>query len=311
MNKYGIPTAKSQSFSDAAKARAYVKAQGAPIVVKADGLALGKGVFVCMSVREALYAVDSIMVHSAFGEAGRSIIVEEYMEGPEVSLLCFTDGKTVALMPPAQDHKRAYDGDLGPNTGGMGAFAPTPKLSAEQMAWAKENVLLPAVRGLAAEGCPFKGVLYAGLMLTKGGIKVLEFNARFGDPETQVILPLLETDLMDVIEAVREERLAGLDVRWSGGAAAVVVMASGGYPVDYKKGYPIEGLDEAEALAGVTVFHSGTKRAESRSLVTSGGRVLGVTAVASTLRDAIARAYEGVPAIRFEGCQYRSDIGKK
>jgi phosphoribosylamine---glycine ligase len=310
MEKYGIPTAKSVSFTDAEQAKAYIAKEGAPIVVKADGLALGKGVFVCMTVAEAQSAVESILVQGAFGEAGNSIIVEEYMQGPEVSLLCFTDGKSVSVMPPAQDHKRVFDGDKGPNTGGMGAFAPTPKFSAEQTDWAIQHVLLPAIRGLANEGCPFKGVLYAGLMLTPDGIRVLEFNARFGDPETQVILPLLKTDLLDIMEAIRNERLAELDIQWSRGAAAVVVLASGGYPGVYPKGYPITGLDKAGALADITVFHSGTKLAGG-DVVTNGGRVLGVTAVSDRLAAAINLAYEGVDAIHFRDCQFRRDIGRK
>lgn len=310
MAKYSIPTAGSASFTDAAKARAYITEQGAPIVVKADGLALGKGVFVCMTEDEALEAVDTIMVQGAFGQAGSSIIVEEYMEGPEVSLMCFTDGQTVSLMPPAQDHKRAMDRDMGPNTGGMGAFAPTPKLSAAQAQWAKDNVLLPAVRGMAAEGCPFRGILYAGLMLTQNGIKVLEFNARFGDPETQALLPLLKTDLMDIMEAIREERLAALDIQWSEGAAAVVVMASGGYPGKYQKGYPINGLYYAATLDDIIIFHSGTTLVDDK-LVTNGGRVLGVTAVAETLDEAIARAYDCVGRVSFKDNHFRGDIGRK
>lgn len=310
MDKYGIPTAAHRSFADAAEAREYIRAKGAPIVVKADGLALGKGVFVCRTQEEALDAVDAVMVRGAFGEAGRSLLVEEYLEGPEASLLCFTDGKSVSVMPPAQDHKRAFDGDSGPNTGGMGAFAPTPAMSAEQIRWATEHVLLAAVRGMAEEGCPFKGVLYAGLMLTAGGIRALEFNARFGDPEAQVLLPLLKTDLMDVIEAVRGGTLDALDVRWNHEAAAVVILASGGYPGEYTKGYPIAGLEEAEGMPGATIFHSGTKRAGG-GYVTGGGRVLGVTAVGDTLDSAVGRAYEAAARIRFEGCAYRRDIGRK
>ncbi len=310
MEKYGIPTAKSRSFISVDEARAYVVEQGAPIVVKADGLALGKGVFVCMTVEEALDAVDAVMVRNEFGQAGKTLVVEEYIEGPEVSLLCFTDGKSVAVMPPAQDHKRVFDGDKGPNTGGMGAFAPTPKFSQEQIDWATEHVLLKAVRGMAAEGCPFCGILYAGLMLTKNGIKVLEFNARFGDPETQVILPLLETDLLEIMLAIRGQRLDCQPVRWSKGAAAVVVVASGGYPANYQKGHPISGLDEAAAQPGVTLFHSGTKR-DGEALVTNGGRVLGVTAMAETLDKAVGLSYDAVGRVSFTGCQYRRDIGRK
>ncbi len=310
MEKYDIPTAKSRSFTTAEEARAYILEQGAPIVVKADGLALGKGVFVCSTVEEALSAVDAVMVRNEFGKAGSTLVVEEYIEGPEVSLLCFTDGKHVSVMPPAQDHKRVFDGDRGPNTGGMGAFAPTPKFSQEQIDWATEHVLLKAVRGMEAEGCPFSGILYAGLMLTKDGIKVLEFNARFGDPETQVILPLLHTDLLEIILAIRGQRLDCQPVRWSKSAAAVVVLASGGYPANYQKGYPISGLEEAAAQPGVTLFHSGTKR-EGEALVTNGGRVLGVTATADALDKAISLAYDAVERLSFTGCQYRHDIGRK
>jgi phosphoribosylamine--glycine ligase len=310
MAKYGIPTAKSRTFIDAAHAKEYVRLLGAPVVVKADGLALGKGVFVCMTEAEALDAVDAVLSSGTFGVAGKSVLIEEYMEGPEASLLCFTDGKDVALMPAAQDHKRAFDGDRGPNTGGMGAFAPMPKLSDKEIEWAKEHVLLPAVRGLAEEGCPFRGVLYAGLMLTRGGIKALEFNARFGDPEAQAILPLLETDLVDIIQTVREGRLAQLGIRWRAGAAAVVVMASGGYPGEYRRGYPIDGIEDAEALPGVTVFHSGTKMT-GEGPVTNGGRVLGVTAAAPTLEAAVRQAYAGAERIRFMNSHMRRDIGQK
>ena len=309
MAKYGIATAHSAVFGNAAQARAYIAEKGAPIVVKADGLAMGKGVFVCMSAEDALQAVDTIMVKNAFGEAGRQVVIEEYIEGPEVSLMCFTDGHTVSVMPPAQDHKRVGDFDIGPNTGGMGAFAPSAKLTKAQIEQMKQQVLLPAIRGMAAEGCPFKGILYAGLMLTKDGVKVLEFNARFGDPETQAVLPLLKTDLLDIIEAIREERLAELDVQWHSGAAASVVMASGGYPGQYAKGYAISGIDAAEA-AGALVFHSGTKLVGNKYF-TSGGRVLGVTAVADQLDQAIASAYAAVEKVGFKDCHYRRDIGRK
>ncbi len=309
MVKYGIPTGASASFADYDAACAYVRQQGAPIVVKADGLALGKGVFICATVEEALEALATIMVKQAFGTAGGTVLVEEFLQGPEVSLLCFTDGKTVAVMPPAQDHKRALDGDQGLNTGGMGAFAPTATLTREQIEDMTQRVLLPAVRGMAAEGCPFQGILYAGLMLTERGVRVLEFNARFGDPETQVILPLLETDLVDILLAIREQRLADLDIRWKAGAAAVVVLASGGYPGDYAKGYPITGLAEAEST-GAIVFHSGTALREGQ-LVTNGGRVLGVTATADNLAAAIDRAYGGVERVQFQDAHYRRDIGRK
>jgi phosphoribosylamine---glycine ligase len=309
MVKYGIPTARSAVFDDAVQARAYIMEQGAPIVVKADGLALGKGVFVCSTVEEALEAVDTIMVRNAFGDAGRLVVVEACRAGPEVSLMSFTDGKTVCVMPPAQDHKRVNDRDQGPNTGGMGAFAPTATLSKEQIEQVTEQVLLRAVRGMKAEGWPFQGILYAGLMLTSQGVKVLEFNARFGDPETQAVLPLLKTDLLDIMEAIRSGRLAELDVQWHPGAAATVVMASGGYPGSYQKGYPIEGIEAAEAQ-GALVFHSGTKLRDGR-FVTNGGRVLGITAAADSLDQAIVAAYAAAERISFENSHYRRDIGRK
>ncbi|MDD3243743.1 MAG: phosphoribosylamine--glycine ligase [Eubacteriales bacterium] len=307
MDKYDIPTAAWKDFSDAEKAKEYIRCVGAPIVVKADGLALGKGVFVCQSVSEAEAAVDSIMVQRAFGSAGARVIVEECLSGPEASVLCFTDGKTVVPMVAAQDHKRAYDGDRGPNTGGMGAFAPTPKLSHGDILYVKEHILQRAVDALSAEGCPFMGVLYAGIMMTPVGIKVIEFNARFGDPETQVILPLLRSDLMDIMQAIDARKLDACKVEWQPGAAAVVVMASEGYPGSYEKGKEISGLTSAD---GVTVYHAGTKNVDGR-VVTNGGRVLGVTAVGNDLPQAIAAAYRGVEQIHFEGAQYRKDIGQK
>ena len=309
MNKYGIPTADSASFTDYEQAKAYLLQKGAPIVVKADGLALGKGVFVCRELPEALEALETVMVKKAFGQAGGTVILEEYIEGPEVSLLCFTDGQNVAVMPPAQDHKRALDNDLGPNTGGMGAFAPTTTLTPEMVDEMTRSVLMKAVQGMAAEGCPFRGVLYAGLMLTAQGVRVLEFNARFGDPETQVILPLLETDLVDILLAVRAGTLADLPIRWRQGAAAVVVMASGGYPGHYAKGFPVEGLAAAREM-GALLFHSGT-RVTGGQLVTNGGRVLGVAACADGLTEAIDRAYAAVERVRFAGCHFRRDIGRK
>ncbi len=308
MLKYGIPTARAAAFDDMGAALDYVRAQDGPLVVKADGLALGKGVFVCDTAQEALDAVRAIMEQRAFGEAGSRVVIEERLSGPEVSLMAFTDGETVRLMPPAQDHKRAFDGDQGPNTGGMGAFAPTPTLSDEQIREVGEQVLQRAVRAMAAEGCPFQGILYAGLMLTPQGVRVLEFNARFGDPETQVVLPLLETDLLDIIMAIGQRRLRELDIRWKSGAAAAVVLASGGYPGPYRTGYPIEGLQDA-CDAGALLFHSGTA-AQDGVVRTAGGRVLSVAATADSLTQAIERAYAAAQRIRFDDCHYRRDIGK-
>lgn len=310
MAKAGIPTGSYRAFTGAGEAKEYIRGQGAPIVVKADGLALGKGVFVCMNTDEALAAVDAIMVDGAFGEAGATVVVEEYMQGPEASVLCFSDGRTVKLMPAAQDHKRIFDGDLGGNTGGMGAFAPTPKLSQADLDFVKDAIIQPCVDALRAEGCPFKGVLFAGIMMTEQGIRVIEFNARLGDPETQVILPLLRTDLVDIMRAVEEEKLADIDIQWDDRSAAVVVMASQGYPGKYQKGAQISGIDQAQSLEDTTVYHAGTA-CKDGAVVTSGGRVLGVTALGETLAEAINRAYRGVECIRFEGAQYRRDIGRQ
>ena len=307
MRKYNIPTAGYEVFSDAEVAKVYIQQVGAPIVVKVDGLALGKGVYVCMEMDEALHAVDEIMVDQKFGASGTRVVVEEYMEGPEVSLLCFTDGTTIVPMVSSQDHKRAYDNDEGPNTGGMGAFAPSPKFTEDLAEIVERDILVPTVNAMQSEGCPFKGVLYVGLMLTPNGVKVLEYNARFGDPETQVVLPLLKTDLVDIIDAIIDERLDAIRVEFEDKHAAVVVMASGGYPVEYQKGYVIHGLD---AVKDATVYHAGTKL-EAEQYLTNGGRVLGVTSVADSLDEAIQKAYRNVEKIGFKDAHYRRDIGRK
>ena len=306
MKKYGIPTAKYEVFTDAAAAREYVKKEGAPIVVKADGLAAGKGVIVAMTLEEALHAVDDIMEDKAFGQAGSRVVIEEFMEGEEASLLAFTDGETIVPMISSQDHKRVYDGDKGPNTGGMGTYAPTPVMTPDMVQAATERILKPAISAMKAEGRPYKGCLYAGLMITKEGPKVVEFNARFGDPETQVVLPLLESDLVEIMLACAEGSLGSLDIQWSKGAAVCVVMASGGYPGSYAKGKEITGLDEAKK-AGNLVFHAGTARKDGK-IVTNGGRVLGVVAKADNIQDAVKHAYEGVERITFEDAFYRKDI---
>ncbi|AEG15273.1 Phosphoribosylamine--glycine ligase [Desulfofundulus kuznetsovii DSM 6115] len=308
MAKYGIPTARFAAFSDAGEAAAYIRQLNSPCVVKADGLAAGKGVIVCQAVEEALEAVEDIMVKGVFGNAGSRVVVEEYLTGQEVSILAFTDGETVIPMLPAQDHKQVYDGDRGPNTGGMGAYAPAPACTPEVYRTALEDILIPTVRAMAAEGRPYRGVLYAGLMVTHEGPKVLEFNARFGDPEAQPVLMLLETDLVEIIEAVLSGRLAEKEIRWRPGAAVCVVLASGGYPGPYRKGYPISGLDRVPP--DVMVFHAGTALEDGR-LVTAGGRVLGVTAAAETIPAAIEKAYAAVEQIHFEGMHYRRDIGRK
>lgn len=308
MYKYNIPTAKYAEFTSAAPAIEYIKANGAPIVVKADGLAAGKGVIVAMDEQTAVDAVKMIMEDRAFGTSGDKVIIEEYLEGEEVSILAFTDGKAVIPMVSSQDHKRVFDNDEGLNTGGMGAYSPAPVYTDSLHEEVVRTVLIPSVEGMANEGRTYEGVLYAGLMITKDGPKVLEYNARFGDPETQAVLIRLETDLVDIIEAIVDKRLAGMDIRWRPEAAVCVVMASGGYPGDYEKGKEIGGLDEAAQDA--VVFHAGTAEKDDR-IVTAGGRVLGVTALGRTIPEAIANVYKAVEKIHFEGVHYRKDIGQK
>ena len=307
MKKYGIPTAKSETFTDCAAALAYLDTQSAPIVVKADGLALGKGVVVAATIEEAKQAVREMMEGGRFGQSGARVLIEECMVGREVTVLCFTDGKTLVPMVASQDHKRVFDGDRGPNTGGMGAFAPSPLFTPEIAARTREEILMPTLHAMASEGFTFKGVLYVGLMLTADGPKVVEYNARFGDPETQAVLPLLDADLMQIMMAVREQRLAEVEIRWKPQSAACIVLASGGYPGKYEGGKVITGIAQAEAM-GATVYHAGTRR-EGDALVTAGGRVLGVTALGNTLREAVDAAYAAARQIHFEGAHMRSDIG--
>ncbi|MGI6649121.1 MAG: phosphoribosylamine--glycine ligase [Bacillota bacterium] len=306
MRKYNIPTARFAAFQEMAPAVAFLKDIGTPCVVKADGLAAGKGVTVAMDEATALEALRLIMEDRVFGEAGNSVVIEEYLEGEEVSILAFTDGQTVVPMVSAQDHKRVFDGDQGPNTGGMGAYSPAPVYTEQIHHQVVQTILEPTVKALRAEGREYVGVLYAGLMLTPTGPKVLEFNARFGDPETQVILPRLKTDLVDIIEAILEGHLAEQSIAWLPEAAVCVVMASEGYPGSYPKGRVITGLEEAAKSA--LVFHAGTALNEGR-IVTNGGRVLGVTALGSDIKTAIASAYQAVSTINFAGCHYRQDIG--
>lgn len=310
MKKYHIPTGDYAVFTELDAALAYIEEKGAPIVVKADGLAAGKGVIVALDKETAIDAVKSIMGDRIFGAAGNQVVLEEYLTGEEASLLAFTDGVRVVPMIAAQDHKRVFDHDAGPNTGGMGAYAPAPVITEEIRRQAVEEILLPAVRAMAAEGRPYKGVLYAGLMITREGPKVIEFNARFGDPETQVILPLLETDLVDICEAVIDGTLDRQTITWADGAAVCVVMASGGYPGDFAKGKTITGLKDADNMPGVITFHAGTARVDGE-FVTAGGRVLGVTARGDSIAAAIDRAYQGVDKIRFDGMHCRKDIGRR
>ena len=309
MQKYGIPTAKCEVFDNAEAALAYVRSTPAPLVVKADGLALGKGVLICKSTREAEEAVRHTMCDHAFGKSGDRVVIEEFLEGPEVSVLAFTDGKAMVPMVSSMDHKRAHDGDTGLNTGGMGTIAPNPFYTPDVAERCMREIFLPTMQAMNAEGRTFKGCLYFGLMLTKDGPKVIEYNCRFGDPETQVVLPLLDTDLLTIMRAVEEERLSEIDVRFKGGAACCVILASGGYPEAYEKGKAID-LGGADALADTWVFHSGTA-AKDGQLVTSGGRVLGVTATGDTLKTAIDRAYDAARRVHFDGMFMRSDIGKR
>ena len=309
MQKYDIPTAKYQTFTDAKDALAYVKQQGAPIVIKADGLAAGKGVIVAMTLEEALAGVNMILCDQAFGSAGSSVVIEEFMSGEEASLLAFSDGKTVVPMVAAQDHKRVFDGDEGPNTGGMGAYAPAPVVTDAIRQEVLKTILQPAVDAMRQEGIIYKGCLYAGLMITPQGPRVVEFNARFGDPETQVVLPLLENDLVDVLEACIDGTLDKMDIVWKQEAAVCVVAAAGGYPGTYAKGEIIEGLDAAEEN-GTVVFHAGTALKDGR-IVTGGGRVLGVTAVAAGVAEAVQKVYAAMPKLHFKGIQYRKDIAHR
>lgn len=309
MCKYNIPTARYADFVDPYQAIAYITEHGAPCVVKADGLAAGKGVIVAMDVQAAVDAVNLIMQDRAFGDSGNRLVVEEYLEGEEVSILAFTDGNTVVPMVSSQDHKRIFDNDEGPNTGGMGAYSPAPVYTKDLEPIVFEKILLPTIEGLKAEGRQYEGVIYAGLMLTKDGPKVLEYNARFGDPETQAVLMRLETDLVDIIDAILDKKLDGIEIKWRDEAAVCVVMASEGYPGSYPKEKVILGLTEA-GETGATVFHAGTTEKDGQ-IVTAGGRVLGVTALGKTIPEAIANVYRAVEKISWDGVQYRKDIGQK
>ncbi|MFA6947468.1 MAG: phosphoribosylamine--glycine ligase [Eubacteriales bacterium] len=312
MKKYGIPTADYETFSNPEDAMRYIERRGEyPTVIKADGLALGKGAVIAEDHAAAADAIHSIMCDKVFGASGNNVVVEQFLRGPELTVLSFVDGEHVVPMVSSQDHKRALDGDLGLNTGGMGAFSPsrhyTPELEAECM----EKIFLPTVRAMNAEDSTFKGVIYFQLMLTDDGPKVIEYNARFGDPETQAVLPRLKTDLCDIIDACIDGTLDKINIEWHSDAACCVVMASGGYPVKYQTGYPISGLDALEGRSDVYVYHAGTKSGENGEILTSGGRVLGVTALGATLDEAIAGSYEAVRKINFKDAHYRTDIGRK
>ena len=309
MKKYGIPTAAYEIFTDPDAALAYLETCSYPVVLKASGLALGKGVLICGTKEEAQAGVREIMTERKFGSAGDELVIEEFMQGREVSVLAFVDGSHIALMTTSQDHKRIGDNDTGLNTGGMGTFSPSPFYTPEIDAICKEQIYQKTVDAMAAEGRPFTGVLYFGLMLTKDGPKVLEYNTRFGDPETQVVLPRMKTDLIDVMEACMNGTLDRIDLEFEDNAAVCVILASGGYPEHYEKGKKITGLEKFDEVDDCFCFHAGTKFAEDGSIVTSGGRVLGVTAVADTLIGARARAYEAVQWVTFDGAYMRHDIG--
>ena len=310
MEKYGIPTASAGTFSEAGPAKAFCATLGGKCVVKADGLALGKGVLLCANQAEAERAVDEIMVSKAFGAAGANVVIQEYLEGIEVSLHALCDGRTAKIFPTSQDHKRALDGDLGLNTGGMGTYSPTPFLTDAQLADTAHKVLEPFMRGCAAEGIDYRGILYPGVMLTKAGPKILEFNARFGDPETQVYLTRLENDLEELLDASANGTLDKMELKWKSQTSVCVVMASGGYPGNYEKGKPIRGLAEAAKMPDTKVFHAGTAK-NGNEIVTNGGRVLGVSALGKDLRAAQAAAYAAVEKIHFDGAHFRRDIAEK
>jgi phosphoribosylamine--glycine ligase len=310
MEQYGIPTARAGTFADAGEAKKFAASLAGKCAVKADGLALGKGVLICASVAEANKAIDEILVSKAFGAAGAKIVIQEFLEGVEISLHALCDGKTAKLFPTSQDHKRALDGDQGLNTGGMGTYSPTPFLGDAELKKVGGQILDPFMRGCAAEGIDFHGILYPGIMLTKSGPKVLEFNARFGDPETQVYLPRLGNDLVELLDASVSGTLGKVELKWSPMSSVCVVMASGGYPGSYAKGKVITGLDAANALPNTKVFHAGTARA-GEQIVTNGGRVLGVTALGKDLKSAQAAAYAAGEKIHFDGAHFRRDIAAK
>jgi phosphoribosylamine--glycine ligase len=310
MSKYRVPTAAYGVFTDQAEAEAFINRTGAPIVVKADGLAAGKGVIIAQTCEEAVAAVRDMLSGNAFGSAGSRVVIEEFLTGEEASFLVITDGKNIIPLASAQDHKAIFDGDLGPNTGGMGAYSPAPVVTPTIHEKAMQLVIRPTVDGMAAEGRPYRGVLYAGLMVKDGEVKTLEFNARFGDPECQPLLMRMKSDIVPVLLAVADGDLGSAGIEWHDKAAVCVVMASEGYPGDYRKGDEITGLDQAAELPDLYVFHAGTAE-KGGVCVTNGGRVLGVTALGATVKEAIAAAYQGVSRIAWRGVQYRSDIGKK
>ena len=310
MARYNIPTAAYQSFTDHAQAVAYIREQGAPIVVKADGLAAGKGVIVAMTEEQAIAAVDDIMLDQVFGDAGTSVVIEEFMEGEEASFFAFTDGKNILPLASSQDHKRVNDNDEGPNTGGMGAYSPAPVVTDDLYKVIVDTIVNPTVNGMAKDGCPYSGILYVGLMIKDGQPRVVEYNARFGDPEAQPLLMRMKSDIVPVLQACARGQLEQDCIEWHDKAAVCVVMASGGYPAAYEKGLPISGLDDAAKIDNLMVFHAGTALKDG-DIVNQGGRVLGVTGLGDTVREAIDKAYVGVKVIHWDNVHYRNDIGAR
>jgi phosphoribosylamine--glycine ligase len=311
MRKHGLPTAKFDVFHDYKRAEGYIRNHSFPIVVKVSGLALGKGVFICQNLEEAKDALDNILNKKTFGEAGNEVVIEEFLTGPEISTHAFSDGKTYSIFPTSQDHKRIGENDTGPNTGGMGTVAPLPIVSVELLKEIEETIIAPTLSMMDKDGNNFSGVLYPGLMLTPDGPRILEYNARFGDPETQTYMRLLDTDILDIIDACIDGTLDKIKIKWKSLSACTIVLASGGYPESYEKGKIISGIENASGDGNIIIFHAGTKYDSERNLITNGGRVLGVSAVDSTLEEALACAYKAVAKISFEKMYYRKDIGKK
>ena len=310
MHDHGLPTARFKVFTNFEEAKGYTGRQPLPVVIKASGLALGKGVIICQSHEEAYQALENMLVKKVFGDAGKEIVIEEFLTGPEISVHAFSDGKNYKIFPTSQDHKKIGEGDTGLNTGGMGTIAPVPFLTPELLKIIEDTIIAPTIKAMEAQGTPFVGVLYPGLILTESGPKILEYNARFGDPETQSYMRLLETDILDIFDACIDGTLNNLEIKWKEKFACTVILASGGYPENYEKGKVISGIDKAEMQSDTIVFHAGTAM-KDRELVTSGGRVLGVSTTAPTLTEALQKSYKAVEMISFEGMQYRKDIGQK
>ncbi len=310
MARYNLPTAKFKVLDNYEETKKYVAGEMLPVVIKASGLALGKGVIICETREDADKTLENIFIKKIFGDAGKEIVIEKFLAGPEISIHAFSDGKNYKMLPPSQDHKKIGENDTGPNTGGMGTVAPLPFVLNKLMDKIEKTIVAPAIEAMNKEGNAFSGLLYPGLMLTKDGPKILEFNARFGDPETQTYMRLLETDILDIFDACLDGKLNGVELKWQDAFACNIVLASGGYPGSYEKGKIISGLEDAEATPDVVVFHAGTKM-EGNNLITNGGRVLGVSATGKTLAEALEKAYTAIEKISFEGMQYRKDIGKK